>query len=402
MKARICIVSQSHICRNPRVYKEATCLATQGYQVSILTAIYADELLKEDEQLLAGFSINYHFYSDQRKLTLRTLLDKSLKKIFTLLQVKFGLSSVYSLGYAPGRLKIKCKREAADLYIMHQEMPLVVGCKLLNEGLKVGFDLEDFYSEDLLPAARRQRPVKLLSKAESFALNKGAFTLTTSTSLSAYLTKKYGGKNPYVIRNVFPLPANKLMSNAAGKALKLYWFSQTIGPGRGLDLLIAAANKVSSPLEIHLRGKPVNAYTDMLRKNLKPHHQLVLKSIIPNAEIISDMQNYDIGLALEPITPLNKMLTTSNKLFHYLSGSLPVIISPTSGQKEIMALQEEPCIFLSEEQNADSLSEVLHTLIQASDQVKTLKERAYQLAERKFNWEMESKKLVLIIKRHLA
>src|SRR5438046_9194584 len=47
----ICIITSSHLCRNPRVIKEATTLAENGYDVTVLRPLFSDELAEQDQQI---------------------------------------------------------------------------------------------------------------------------------------------------------------------------------------------------------------------------------------------------------------------------------------------------------------------------------------------------------------
>src|ERR1700733_11778003 len=130
MSKKICIVSQSHLCRNPRVLKESIALSEAGYAVTVLTSIYSEELLNEDLSLLKGSNIRYIFYNDMRKPSLTILKTKAINKIAVLLQSKLGIESKYSLGHNVNRLRRICINLNADLYIMHQELATVIGSRL--------------------------------------------------------------------------------------------------------------------------------------------------------------------------------------------------------------------------------------------------------------------------------
>ena len=270
---KIVIVSQSHICRNPRVLKEALTLAIEGFNIIILTAIYSEALLNEDLELIKNTTINYEFYSDLRKPSLHSLLARFVRKATTSIQSKFHIESALSLGYNAVRLLKKCISYDAALYIMHQELPTYIGTKLIKEGYNTAFDIEDWYSEDLLPLARNTRPLKLLKQAESDALNKGIYYTTTSAALSNKLALAYSSAKPEVIYNVFPqtaLAKKKIFS----EPLKLFWFSQTIGEGRGLEKFIQLLYSVKTKLELHLLGNVSPAYKANLQHLMPKYHLL--------------------------------------------------------------------------------------------------------------------------------
>lgn len=402
-RKKIVIASQSHLSRNPRVLKEALTLSSSGYDVKVITSIYSKDLLEEDKELLKSSDVKYGFYCNLLDRGIKTLFQRAVFNLFRFLQQKFGIESRHSLGYAANNLKLMCRKENAHLYIMHQELATIIGNDLIksNKNYIVAFDLEDYYSEDLLPSARKNRPITLLAKNESFALNNGAYVTTTSNALSQYLYNTYSGKKAYIIRNVFEFDSSVSIDSSEKIKLRLYWFSQTIGAGRGLELLVEALNLVEEGVEIHLRGNIDQLYQTILKNSLSSIHELYFHPLIANTYIVGDMSNYDIGLALEPNEPLNKYLTSSNKIFHYLTGGLPVIASNTLGQQEVRDLQNVDAIFLFDNNSAANLALVIDNIIQNKTKLPFYKENALKLAAFKFNWLLERKKLVQLVDRYV-
>ena len=231
----ILIATQSHLCRNPRVLKEALTLVNAGYKVSILTAIYSDELLQEDISLIKGTNISYEFYSDLRAFNFISYKSRLIRKLFTLLQAKVGIETILSLGYSLANFKQKCLSANADLYIMHQETATIIGSKMAGK-FNVAFDMEDWYSEDLLPDARKGRPIQLLKKAEKAALQKGTYCTTTSIAIANALKAEYNVADaPYAIYNSFNYAdpetskKNRSHSNKIVLVFTNYWAGAWIG-----------------------------------------------------------------------------------------------------------------------------------------------------------------------------
>ncbi|MDR6940404.1 hypothetical protein [Mucilaginibacter pocheonensis] len=398
MSKTICIVTQSHLCRNPRVLKEAIALSKAGYSITILTAIYSDKLLQEDLELLNHTTIRLHFYSDLSKGGFNSFMSRLIRKLSVLLKTKLNMESRHSLGYNAIGLKKHIKNHRAHLYIMHQELATVIGSQM-TEKYKVAFDLEDWYSEDLLPGARKARPAKLLKQAEKTAIEKSACCYTTSKAMAKGLKTYYKtGNEPAVIYNSFDLIKNTDGSVQHHDRPRLYWFSQTIGEGRGLEFFINCLSKSDCSWELNLRGDISETYSEHLNKLMSPKNQLVLLPMQNNTELIEGIPYYDIGLALEPNDPPNKNLTISNKLFHCMAAGLPVIASYTEGQAEI-GLENPEIIFLYKQNDERALVDILNNLggkfaRNELNQLRTEVVKAYQL---KYSWEIESKKLVQLI-----
>lgn len=397
MNKKICILTQSHLCRNPRVVKEANTLAKAGYDVTILTTFTYADLLEEDFRLidkrvkLKGV-INmipgqagkwYHFKERLRKRIAGEII------------ARLGIENAYALGYDYKRNLKAAINENADLYTCHQEISTVIGCKLIQRGFKVAFDFEDWYSHDLLPEANRTRPVKLLEKYEKQALNKGVLCYTTSDSLARALADFAASPRPKVLHNVFPLAERNLMD---GKFLdrndhsipSIHWYSQTIGPGRGLEFLVDALNDVKTPLQLHLRGNLFGNFKEQLLKLFPAHlgHKIYFHKLVPHQELLSRIAEHDIGLATEEYTPDSRNLTITNKILQYMLGGIAVLASDTSGQKEVAAAAPH-CVFLFRNHDRKSLVDTLNKLLSDKELIAEAKTNALQVSTEKFCWEKQ-------------
>jgi len=397
MGKKIVIVSQSHLCRNPRVLKEATALAAAGYGVSIFTAVYSDELYGEDLSLLSGTGISYEIYSDLRNRDWSSYKARLSRKLWLIAQ-EWGIESRYSLGYNASNLKKRITASRADLYIMHQELATVIGSRMVKKH-KVAFDIEDWYSEDLLPQTRKNRPIKLLKNAEKTAIERGAACYTTSLAMAKGLQAYYKTtRQPVVIYNSFN--ANEsITEKPRHDILQLYWFSQTIGQGRGLEFFITCMGKSKVKCKFSLRGNVTDAYKASLIDLVSPKDGIEFLPILENDQIQADMNRYDVGLALEPDSPPNKDLTISNKLFSYMAAGLPVIASRTQGQTEI-AEQCPEIIYLYEQHNSHELIELLDTMGSKlhSNELADLRKKVLDHYRYKFSWSVEANKLIKLIK----
>ena len=130
-----------------------------------------------------------------------------------------------------------------------------------------------------------------------------------------------------------------------GTALPCIRFSQTLGPGRGLEDLIAALPLVKRDAEIHLRGNPVSGFENWLAHRLPEdwRNRIVVYPLVTNAELLSRIAEHDVGFAGEPSLIRSRDLTVTNKILYYLLAGLAVLASDTTGQREVADRHKVAC-----------------------------------------------------------
>ena len=116
-------------------------------------------------------------------------------------------------------------------------------------------DLEDFHgAEHSATDAEGAFCNRLAQAAEKIVFRDAAFLTTASDAIADRYARAYG-KRPLVINNTFPLPPHEPeFAPVDGADLRLYWFSQTIGAGRGLEDAILAAGWPTSTVSCIYEG----------------------------------------------------------------------------------------------------------------------------------------------------
>jgi glycosyltransferase involved in cell wall biosynthesis len=209
------------------------------------------------------------------------------------------------------------------------------------------------------------------------------------------MARFYQSPAPVTLYNSFPWEERSKIERSfsdrkdASKP-SLIWFSQTIGPGRGLELLIEALRLVESPVELHLRGNCNQAYQTRL-KSFFPYnknHQLYIHPLVSNEQLISRIAEHDIGLALEQQEPLGRNLTITNKILQYLLAGVAVIAATTKGQKEV-ADKASDAVFLVKNGDAAQLAEKIDFLIKNKTTLAKAKIASLNVAQNYFCWEKQ-------------
>ncbi|MGH6827730.1 MAG: glycosyltransferase [Rhizomicrobium sp.] len=394
----VVILTGNHLCHNPRVFKEAGALAAGGYQVTVLGAFFDPGLKQRDRVLLE----NSHFqFVPVIDLTLggpANILPRAKVKLASCAYRRTGTETGWQLGYAyPGLMRAASSRNA-DLYIAHSEQGMAVACKLLRHGRKVAVDMEDWFSRDC--PSGETRPVEMLARLERELLVNGAFGLCPSHAMADALAAAYGCRRPFAIYNSFPWAERasldgKLKDRATRTRPSLHWFSQTLGPGRGLDDVLAALALIPHDAEIHFRGNPVPGFKERLLAQAPPawRSRIFFHPIVHNDELLSRIAEHDIGIAAETPDCPSRNLTVTNKLLQYLLAGLAVVASDTAGQREV-AQGAGIAVHLYRPGEPASLAKALNGLLGYSPLLNQAKAAALQAAKVQYCWEADRQRLL--------
>jgi glycosyltransferase involved in cell wall biosynthesis len=393
--ARFLFVTHGPLARNPRVVKEATTLGNAGFAVTVLGIRDHRPSVLLDRAIVAGAP----FVHEQIDLLdgpiawLRRARVRFAREVFR----RHGPASIESLGPAAPLLRAAHARPA-NLTIVHNEVPHWVGTRLIAEGRLVAADVEDWHSEDLLPTERAHRPLSLLRTIERTLLHRAAYCSTTSHALADALHARCGGRRPDVFTNAFPLQPDP-RRGPPGHPPAFFWFSQTIGPGRGLESFLAAWRLTRHPSRIVLLGETSRDYAAHLLALLPVQRRadVTLLPLVPPAELPAVIARHDIGLALEDPAIPSRDLTITNKILQYLNAGLAVVASETAGQREVlarspdagvMAVTSSPAVFAA----------TLDSLLAGSAALQTRQRAARRLAEETYCWEREAPRLVQCVR----
>lgn len=350
-KPKLLILIGGHLATAPRPQKESLSAVLAGFQVYIRGVWWDQDLASEDERLAEHLGVDFKplviLHSRTQAVSWFKIRQRLSRELFR----RLGKVTPRCLGLAGPEMLREARRIGADLTMVHSEVGLWVGSELMKEGFRVGVDFEDWFSRDLPAASREGRPIEFMQKLERELLRRAEVSFATTDSMATALQHDSGcDSKPIVIPNAFSYGA--LQSESSGTSsstrrdsrgqncVSFYWFSQTIGPGRGLEEVAAALPDLRGTWELHLRGNLRNYqewfnthFTEQVRERVHIH------SCVSNQDLPFHSQSHDVGLALEMPHCESRELTASNKIFEYLRCGLFVLATPTNGQKEVLG----PC-----------------------------------------------------------
>ncbi|MDP2829679.1 MAG: hypothetical protein Q8O37_13870 [Sulfuricellaceae bacterium] len=411
-KQEICIVTQSHPSMNPRLVKEADALVEAGYKVSVIAPDFSDFWRKADEEFLSRF---WRVVERPRfgplapagirmaELARRFVAGIAVKnfRIMHPVVVRAALHPV-----APALISA-AKRCKADLYIAHYPAALpaaAIAAQLY--GALYAYDAEDFHPGDLPDAPEYEAEHRMIRSIEGLYLSGCCYVTAAAPLIAQAYRDEYQIELPTTLLNVFPLsqsPHGPTPRGTASPGPSVYWFSQTIGPGRGLECAVKAIGLANTKPHLYLRGHPADGFLETLRAIAAKVGVSDRVHVLPLAAP-SEMERlaaaYDIGFVGETGDTRNHRIMLSNKQFTYLQAGLPVAMSDVPSHRAFAAGHEASVrTFCTGDER--SLAETFDDLLESPEGLATAREHAFWLGQKKFNWDIEKRTLLQTVEKAL-
>jgi glycosyltransferase involved in cell wall biosynthesis len=296
-------------------------------------------------------------------------------------------------------------RRSADLYIAHYPAALPAAANAARRhGGRYAYDAEDFHLGDWPDGSDYDTERRFVRSIEKRYLQGCTYVTAASPGIADAFVEAYGIKRPDVVLNVFPLtqaPLGPTIKGTAEPRPSLYWFSQTIGPDRGLECAVRAIGLAGTRPHLYLRGTPVVGFVNRLEEIAAEWGAAGRLHILPPDEP-DKMEwlaaSYDIGLAAENGKTRSRAVALTNKLFTYLLAGIPPVLSDTPGQRAFATragMRER----LYPVDDAETLAAIIDGLLEDPARLAAARAEAYRLGREKYNWDHESRVLVKTVRR---
>ena len=399
-RRKIVIVTTGQPAANPRVVKEYDALTKKGYRVNTLYTYSAEWSYKIDESkyfskaarkqdyiLIGGnpYTSKIHYFISRVQYKILSGFTSILPLPF-LREMTISRSSLY--------LWIFASRFKADVYIAHYLGALPAAIKAASKyGGSVIFDAEDYHrGEEPYHASQIQQVIDI----EDRLLPKVNVITAASPLICLKYAALYPGKKTITINNAFSRTYLQQW-RPANEALRLFWFSQNIGPNRGLEIIIEAMNLIDFDLSLTLLGNIRDTnYLDRLLKMSNKAHMIQLMAPVPPEQIFKIAAGFDIGIAAEIPYCENRNVCLTNKIFTYLLAGNCVLASDTDAQKDLMEQYPQVGMVYRHNDPAD-LAGKIRLLAENREFLENCRKASTDVAARKLNWETEREKLYSVI-----
>ena len=402
MQTRVCIVTAGHLTTCPRMVKAADALHGAGYHVRVVSARYipwanaTDSVLRqlhtkwEWDPVDWSTSQTRYLWTGARHRAAETASAPWVQHAPTALLAR-AKQRAYS------ELVARAIRGRADVvYGGGGALAATARTATLLRAPFV-FDLEDFHSAEEADSPAARRASRVTAELERRLLPAAAALTTSSEAIADAYANAYGVR-PVVIHNTFEMPPRAPVLELRKGPLRLYWFSQTIGPDRGLEEVVAAAGIARIPLELHLRGNAQTGYVNALRATAQRSAPNLAIMVYPPASpdrMTSLCEKYDIGLSIETRAIPNRDMCLTNKSLTYMLAGLALVLTDTAGQRELLPDLDGGALMYPSG-DAAALAEGLKRWDSDRSLLLDARQRSWAAAQNRWHWEHPAERDALV------
>jgi glycosyltransferase involved in cell wall biosynthesis len=405
---RICVVTHGQIGSNPRVVKEAQALVDAGFSTTVIALRMLESIESRDDAVLARARWTV------RRIDMRARWRWRVNRAFQIgaREIAYGLKARTLYDFGVGAATIALRRAAlqtpADLYIAHYPAALPAAAAAARRyGGRYAYDAEDLQFEDWPSTDAFRKERASVRAVEAHWLRNAAYVSCASPIIADAYRDAYAINRPQVVWNVFPQSEGPSQATPCGTnphGPSLYWFSQTIGPDRGLECAVRAIGAARTQPHLHMRGALVPGFRERLESlAVEIGAGGRLHFLAPDApDAMPRLASaFDLGLAGETSSAPARDAAVSNKLFTYLLAGVPPLMSMTTGQS-VFATEIGARDWLYPIDDARALAALIDKLLGDSAQLAAARSRAFRLARQRYNWECESKLFLGLVETALS
>jgi glycosyltransferase involved in cell wall biosynthesis len=401
---RVCILTPGPLGSDPRVVKEADALTEADHQVTVISTRMLASVDRLDQAVLANAAWRV------RRLDFRArgIGWRVRRAVQTAQQGAFSLSGFTGLavrGLSPvtAPLRAAATKVAADLYIAHYPAALSAAAYAARvNDAQYAYDAEDFHLGDWPDGVHHELKRNMVRTVESHYLPNCTYVTAASPGIADAYAEAYGLARPTVLLNVFPRALAPVAPVPAGTAVpgpSVYWFSQTIGPDRGLETAVAALGHARTRPHLYLRGTLAPGFLEKLRSIAIEGQATDRLHVLPSEsplEMVRLASNYDLGLSSETGHTMNRKIALNNKLFTYFLAGIPVLLSDVPAHRSL-AIEAGDAARTYSTGNSTSLASAMDELLSDPRALANARIAAFRLGEQRFNWDTEKAVLLGLV-----
>jgi len=357
---------------DPRVYKEAKSLVNNGYDVTVLA--WDRECKYPKKEVIDGIKIE--------RIRLKALYGKITLFVYLFL---WDIAVFFKMVF-----------RKFDVIHCHDFDTLPIGIflsKILNK--KVIFDAHELYYHYLLNAGFRKLAF-LFKKIEEFLVKNIEGIITATPGLMENYSKTLSkNTKKEIIYNVAEKDIFESFKKTNMKKFIISYIGSIRYPKSLLNLFDAC--KDIENIEIHVVGG--GTHREEIKKESLKYAQVKVFGSFIYSEILNFYEKSDCIYAVYGSDSINVKLAFPVKLFEAMMCGIPVIVDKNTDAATFV--ENNKIGFAIDGNSKDEICKIICYLKENPDICLEIGKKAKKLAKEKYNWEIESKKLLKLYKEVL-
>jgi len=382
----VCMVVISNLRRDPRVYKEAKTLVENGYEVIVITVneerkstgLENMDGIKVIEIPLRSFEHKFTFYRRVRNLLSRIKFRLTLsKRVFFIKADIYHAHNINTLLVTFLAARFRRKRLILDVHELWTEQA--------PQTKDIFLKIEKVWGQLL----------------ERLLINHVDRVITVNESIAQVLSSRHHLPVPLVLMNcAYTLPhersdklRQRLSLNDDTKII-LYqggYYYET----RALENLVLSAQFISKGIIVFI-GFGSSQKLESLIEEKKLASKVKILNTVPSQGIHEYISSADVGVIPFLDNNLNSHFASPNKLFEYLMGGVAIATSDLPVIRKV--IEESSAGGFFDPFDPKDIARAINEIIEDEDKLEKMKKNARQTALTRYNWEMESRKLLDLYK----
>ena len=227
--------------------------------------------------------------------------------------------------------------------------------------------------------------------------------ITVCDNFKFYFEKKYNLSNITVVRNC---PTKNIEVNNNNNNFDLLNISKNdfiilyqgaLNNGRGIEKLFESSVYFESQIKFIIIGEGPNYKMYKQNASLMKYDNIYFLGKIAFEKLLDYTSHAHLGLLLIQSINESKKLTLPNKIFEYMTASIPVLSNNLPEATSI--INECNCGFIIDDSDPKDIANTINNLSRRKEDLKILGENGRKAYEQKYNWENEIEKLLQIINK---
>lgn len=371
MAEKICHITIVHPAFDVRIFfRECVTLSQAGYDVTLIAQHNKDEVVD-------GIKI---VALPKTKNRLKRMALLPLKALFKALKEKADVYHFHDPEFLPIAVLLEIFTRAKIIYDVHEDVP-----KQILQKYWIPRFLRNF--------------VAIITNVIEKSLSSFFDAIVTATDNIASNFKKH--RRVISLRNYpvwnFRVIGSRPELKADNNVFNVVYIG-TISPHRGITQVIRALEILYDNVKLILAGKfSPESYGEEVR-SLKGFEKVEYRGFVDYFEVPKILKEADAGVVAFLPEP-NHVTAGPNKLFEYMAVGLPVIASDFPMWREIV--EGSGCGICVNPIESEEIANAIKYLSEHPEEARRMGENGRKAVLEKYNWEIESRKLIEVYKKLL-